>query len=277
MNGHDKIIIHGIRVGRLAIKESALNSKSPGLLSTLMSFRDKQFGEWLPVWTWIIEHPEGTFLIDTGLSSDVNQLGYFKPIDFVSRYYFKAQMKFDISREEEIDHQLNSIGLGTDSIDKIVLTHLHIDHTGGMKHFPNIPIVVNKQEWKTKDGSFPKLFPDGLNINTVSLDDSFEGFDKCHFLTEDRDLIMIHTPGHTRGHVSIALLSQDSSIYLFGGDVSYSGERLNKKIFSSTIKSLEDNKESCNKILELAEHSKLVYLPTHDTGNIERLAGSQHL
>ena len=72
-NGIDTIKIYGLKTGKLAIKKSALNSKSPGTLSTLLSFKDKEFGEWLPIWTWLIIHPEGSFLIDTGLSSDVNQ------------------------------------------------------------------------------------------------------------------------------------------------------------------------------------------------------------
>ncbi len=77
----------------------------------------------MSVWVWLIEHPEGTFLIDTGLSSDVNRKGYFRELDFVSRYYFEKQMKFGISREEEIDKQLKQLGVEVKSIDKLILTH----------------------------------------------------------------------------------------------------------------------------------------------------------
>ena len=270
-NGIDKVKIYGLKIGQLAIKKSALNSKRPGIVSTLMSFKDKEFGEWLPVWTWLIVHPEGTFLIDTGLSADVNQKGYFKGIDVVSRYYFEQQMKFEISSSEEIDEQLKKIGVKPESIDKIILTHLHIDHVGGMKHFPKTPILVNEKEWKTKDGAFPKLFPSNLNIQPLKLASRFESFEKCHYLTKGKDLIMIHTPGHTRGHTSVALISKENWLYLFGGDVAYSSLRLLNKTFSATIKSFKENSESCHKIIQLSKKMKMVFLPTHDIENVERL------
>lgn len=270
-NGVDKVKIIGLKIGALAIKKSALNSRTPGTLSTLLSFKDKEFGELLPVWTWVIVHPEGTFLIDTGLSSDVNQPGYFKSLDFVSKYYFEKQMQFEIKREEEIDYMLKQVGIKPESIDKIILTHLHIDHTGGMKHFPNVPILVNEKEWKTQDGAFPKLFPPNSSIQTVKLDHKFEGFDQCHYLTESKDLVMIPTPGHTRGHISIALIGHQNKIYLFSGDVTYTKKRLVDKVFSATINNQKENKASCEKILQLAQKSTLIFLPTHDSDNVQRL------
>ncbi|MEM7038257.1 MAG: MBL fold metallo-hydrolase, partial [Bacteroidota bacterium] len=167
------IKIHGIQTGKLAIKKGALTSKNPGTLSTLWSFRGKAFGEWLPVWAWVIEHPKGNFLIDTGLSTDVLQPHYFKKLDFISKYYFEKQMKFEIEEKAEIHQQLKQIGIGVEAIDQIILTHLHIDHTGGLKHFSGVEVLVNEREWKTMDGSFPKLFPSNLNLKKVRLADEF--------------------------------------------------------------------------------------------------------
>jgi len=270
-NGVDKIRIVGLRAGRLAIKKSAMNSKRPGLLSTLSTFRDKQFSAWFPVWAWVIVHPEGTFLIDTGLSSEVNQADYFNVIDPISKYYLTKQMKFEINREEELDYLLRKMGIETNEIDKVILTHLHIDHTGGLRHLSNIPILVNAKEWKTKDGAFTKLFPPNINIKTLSLNNHFETFENCQYVTKCKDLVMIHTPGHTRGHTSIALIGHKNEIYLFGGDVAYTKKRLFDKVFSSTIKNHADNIESCEKIIALSKQSKLVFLPTHDPDNKERL------
>ncbi len=275
LSGNDKVKIYGLKIGHLAIKKRSLNSKTPGVLSTLLSFRDKAFGEWLPVWAWIIVHPEGTFLIDTGLSSDVHQKGYFKKLDFVSRYYFEQQMKFDITREQEIDQQLEKIGIDAKSIDKIILTHLHIDHVGGLKHFPTVPILINEQEWVTKDGAFPALFPPSLNIQSLRLNEQYESFNKCRYLTKSKDLMLIHTPGHTRGHTSIALFSNENRIYFFGGDVAYTSKRLLNKAFSSTIQSHKENKESCQKIIELAKKRKVIFLPTHDMDNDQKLIQSE--
>lgn len=276
-NGKDKVKFYGFKIGQLAIKESAMHAPKPGLISTVLSFKDKTFGEWLPVWVWLIVHPEGIFLIDTGLSSEVKQAGYFKPLDFISRYYFEKQMKFEIKREEELDYMLQKIGIASNQIDKTILTHLHIDHTGGMKHLLQVPILVYEKEWKTQDGAFPKLFPQNIHIQPVKLEESFELFEHAHYLTKGKDLVMISTPGHTRGHVSIALLGNKNKIYLFGGDVTYTQNRLYDNTFSATIKDHKDNKKSCENILALAKKFNIIFLPTHDMGNIDRLKNEEEI
>lgn len=270
-NNVGKIKIHGIPTGKLAIKESVLNSKKPGTLSTLLSFRDKRFGEWLPIWSWLIEHPEGVFLIDTGLSTDVKQTDYFKKLSFLPRYYFEKQMRFEIEEEEEINHQLSKIGFECNAVDKIILTHLHIDHTGGLKYFANTPIVVNDREWKTKDGSFPQLFPKDIQIESIKLNNTYKNFAHCAYLTNTEDLMMVETPGHTRGHSSIILKMSEDKLLFFGGDVAYNQNRLVNKLFSATIQSHKKNVMSCNNVMNLASQKSLIFLPTHDFESGNRL------
>ena len=263
--------IHGIQTGKLAIKESAYISKNPGTLSTLLSFRDKKFSKWMPIWCWLIEHPKGLYLIDTGLSTDVNLKNYFSGLSFISRYYFEKQMIFEIESKQELNNQLKNLGFETNAIDKIFLTHLHLDHTGGLKHFPEIPVIVNDREWRTQDGSFSALFPDNINFEKVHLDSNFQGFERSYYLTEEKDLIMVETQGHTRGHTSIFLELEKDKFICFSGDVTYTEDRLKKQLFSATITNRKRNIESCKRIKSLAKRKSIIFLPSHDHENVERL------
>lgn len=256
--------IHAIPVGRLAIKQAAMETDSPGTWRTLQSFWTKEFADWLPIWAWVIEHPEGIFLIDTGETTDVNDINHFKPIGFLMNYYFTKQMKFDIKKTDEIDQQLLKIGLQTSSIDKILLTHLHIDHIDGLKHFSNTPVVVNDLEWTTKDGSFPVLYPNILNQATkIALTEKFEEFEAAHYITKTKDLIMVQTPGHTSGHCSF-ILKTDQGMVFFAGDVVYTQGQLFGKVFSATVASYKKSLNTCHKIKAFARKHKIVFLPTHD-------------
>lgn len=271
------IKVHGIRTGKLAIKKSALSSNNPGLLSTILSFTDKEFGEWLPIWSWLIEHSEGLFLIDTGLSIDIKQKNYFNKLDFISKFYFEKQMKFKIEEAEEINNQLNKIGIDCSSISKIILTHLHIDHTGGLKHFPKISVLVNKREWETQDGSFPQLFPKNTKFETIELENQFECFENSYFLTNKKDLVIVETQGHTRGHSSIVLKLNENKFVFFAGDVTYNVEKLIEKVFSATTKDYKKNIISCDKILNFANENSIIFLPSHDNENGKRLMNETEL
>ena len=56
--------------------------------------------------------------------------------------YFRFAVRFDIEPEEEAGPQLRALGIGQGDVKRIVLTHLHIDHDGGLSAFPNSEILA---------------------------------------------------------------------------------------------------------------------------------------
>ncbi|MGB3801665.1 MAG: N-acyl homoserine lactonase family protein, partial [Lewinella sp.] len=262
--------IHGLSTGTIALKERVVNCKRPGMVSTLLSFLDKQWAEWIPVWIWAIEHPEGTFLIDTGNTVAMKDPTYFAGLDFLSRHFFTREMRFRIDEDEEADPLLQSIGLAPAKVDRVVLTHLHCDHAGGLGQFPGTPVIVNDREWKTRDSAFPQLWPEGTDFQPVALDQSFGPFPRAHYLTKAEDLVLVETPGHTRGHCSV-FLKTDYGLICFGGDLVGDQERLFKNSFAATIQNEAENRESCRRMLQLADEQPVIFLSSHDADNEERL------
>jgi glyoxylase-like metal-dependent hydrolase (beta-lactamase superfamily II) len=91
----------------------------------------------------LIEHPKvGPILFDTGAPADYKEL--WPPI---------IQELFAITRREpehELEAAVQAAGFGLDEIRAIVLSHLHLDHAGGLESFRNrdVPIYVHAEELK---------------------------------------------------------------------------------------------------------------------------------
>jgi glyoxylase-like metal-dependent hydrolase (beta-lactamase superfamily II) len=137
--------------------------------------------KWEPIWVLVIDHPEGLFLVDTGIRIHITPC------------YYNILYKFDLDRDQEIDRQLANINIETRQIKTIILTHRHFDHTGGLGYFPQTPIAP------------------------TDFDDTCGPFTKAHYLTKAKDLAIVPTPGHTRDHCSV-LLKTDTRHILFAGD-----------------------------------------------------------
>ena len=264
------IKIHAISTGKIALKSKAMHVKNPGIWSTLMAFRDKKWAEWMSIWCWVVEHPEGIFLIDTGDIADVNDTNYYKQLGGLMNYYFTKQMRYEIERKDEIDIQLNELGLKASDIDKIFLTHLHVDHTGGLKYFEGTPIFVNRLEEDKPHGVHKQLLPKWFEPTFLDLDAPFEGFSKSAYLTKDKTMLLVHTPGHTFGHSSI-LLKTDEGWILFAGDLVYNEEQIKGEGFSATIANKKDTLTSLKEVKNFAKSHKLVFLPSHDVQAVEKL------
>lgn len=270
------IKVHGISTGLISLKEKAVNVKNPGMLSLLPTFFSKKFAPMMPIWCWLVEHPEANILIDLGETSKVHDEGYFRVLDAVSSYYFRTQMKFDVKREDELDVQLKELGFAPADIDRIILTHLHLDHTGCLEYFLNHSIEVNKLENEKPEGVFPQLFPEGFSPLYVELDEDYEIFGKCRYLTEDKSMLMLPTPGHSYGHSSI-LLKTDQGEILFAGDAVYYEEQLAADRFSATVANKEMSIASIAKIKEYARKHKMVFLPSHDQDARRKLEAMEYL
>ena len=100
------------------------------------------------------------------------------------------------------------------SIDIVVNTHLHFDHCGGNVLFAGRPIYVQRQELEDARGQEDYTIPEWVE---------FEG---ATYVEHDGEAEIAHgvrvipTPGHTAGHQSV-LVDTDDGLVVLGGDVGY--------------------------------------------------------
>jgi glyoxylase-like metal-dependent hydrolase (beta-lactamase superfamily II) len=269
--------IHAISTGTVSVKKRFKFAKGGNILSKINFMMDKAFTEPFPIWAWVIEHPEGIFLIDTGENANVNDEEYFKKEGMFFNWLNTSQFKFDVAPSEEIGVQLSMLNLSPDKIATVVLTHLHLDHIDGLKYFKNSNILVNDYEWKHPSFALPSLYPEWFSPTLMKLhENENSSFTKSISLTEANDLLLIATPGHTKGHCSVLATAENNS-YLFAGDVTYDQQQLIDETFAGAHQDFKFAKRTYHEIKKYAAKNKMVYLPSHDWESSVRLEGDVFL
>lgn len=269
--------IHAIQTGRVAVKRSHLTNRTAHFLTPLKISFDKHFTPFMPIWAWAIEHPEGVIVIDTGENAEVLNHEYFNPAGKLIAAYNKRNLKFNISKENEIGLQLRQLGIDNDSIKNVVLTHLHLDHTDGIKDFCNVEIIVNEEEFKSPSGHFPELVPSWFNPKLVQYkNDMVRVFDRAYPITDSEDILLVPTGGHTKHHASVLFKTDDFDI-LFAGDVSYNQEQLIQGDIPGINVDYRKTRRTYDNITSYAQQKRLIFLPSHDRDAARRLNESLFL
>jgi len=174
---------------------------------------------------------------------------------------------------------LRALGIGPRDVKRVVLTHLHMDHDGGLPHFPHSKILVAPGELRRASGwlgrmrgYLPNRWP--LWFDPVPLDlaaEPFGPFAASRRLTEAGDIVAVATPGHTADHVSILVQEDDATLFL-AGDTSYD-ERL---MLAGRVDGVSSDEQisaaTLDAIRRLARARPTIYLPTHDPQSAVRLA-----
>ena len=267
--------IHAIETGKVKITKNWRTGLGDGNKRLMNTLFDSEFTEWLPIYVWVIEHPEGLIVIDTGIPADANKRIWFPPF----MPLLQRAAKFQVTPEEEVGPQLRQLGLSPNDVRWVVLTHLHQDHDGGLHHFPNAEFVVSSKEWEMAvgfkgrmNGYLNQRWPDWFKPLLVDFDSRipFGPFGGHYTLTQAEDIHLVPTSGHSPGHLSVILTEDDLSI-MFAGDASYTDELLLAQKADGIGPDPQGQQETHRKILTYAEQHRTVYLPTHDPGAKERL------
>jgi hypothetical protein len=112
---------------------------------------------------------------------------------------------------------------------RVVMTHLHTDHAGGLHHFPYNEILVTRTELEFVSGLRGRLrgyvankqWPAWFDPTLVELEPTpFGPFPQSLRLTEAGDVVLVPLPGHTPGQIGVLLQDGDHSIFR-AGDSSY--------------------------------------------------------
>jgi N-acyl homoserine lactone hydrolase len=266
--------IHAIQTGSVQLKERQRRGVGPGPLRAVATMLDRTWTEPLPILAWLVEHEEGLIVVDTGETARASQPGHFP----AWHPYFRFAVRARVAPEEEIGAQLKRLGFSPSDVRLVVLTHLHTDHAGGLDHFPDSDILVTREELAFASGTLgrvrgylPDRWPTWLQPTLVDFETRpFGPFARSLALTRAGDVTLLPTPGHTPGHLSVAVRDGDRVI-LLAGDVSYTEGLLLEDVADGVTTDVAGARRTMALVRELAAAEPVVYLPSHDPQAVARL------
>ncbi|OJY29813.1 MAG: hypothetical protein BGO98_49275 [Myxococcales bacterium 68-20] len=155
---------------------------------------------------------EGLVLVDTGMGLEdvrapVRRLGPG----------FVALSRPRLREEDTAVRQVERLGFKRDDVRHIVVTHLDVDHAGGIADFPDAKVHVHRREHAA--AMYPSTLSERNRYRKVQLahgpkwelhddgGDSWFGFESLKVVADD--VLLVPLPGHTRGHSAIAVRADD--------------------------------------------------------------------
>ena len=202
-----------------------------------------------PVPAYVIETGEERILIDAGL----NPRAVGEPGDFYGRP--EAFGLFELELEQDVAEQVD-----VSTLTRIVLTHLHFDHVGGLELLPpSIPTIVQRREWEAghdaaaaqRNFLYPRDYA-GDQRRLVLVDGD-------HDLLGDESIELLLTPGHTPGHQSVRVGDR----LILGADVAHFASTLEDHRFPAFADDFAAQARSAERLRRLRDTGYAVQ-PGHD-------------
>lgn len=189
-----------------------------------------------PCLAYVIRHPDkGAILIDTGMHPDAGGR-LRKDFGTLMGLVFRTLKPAEVPYED----QLRRRGVDPEDAMRVVMTHLHVDHTSGMRLLPNARFTVGDREWAAATGRGAAArgyaadhLPSAERVDLVDFASRGEPhgpFDRTIDLLGDGSIRLISTPGHTPGHLSVLLRVAGDRQVLVVGDAAYTVRSIREQI-----------------------------------------------
>ena len=201
-----------------------------------------------PIPAYLVETESERILIDTGLNpaAIADPAGYYERPDI-----------FAVTGLEQEQSVAEQVDVG--SLTKLVLTHLHWDHVGGLGLIPaSVPVVIQRAEWEAGHD-------EGAVGRNFFLPRDYAGTEREVVLVEgDTDLLgdgsveLLLTPGHTPGHQSVRI-----GDLVLGIDVAHFASGLDDHRFPVFAADHEEQGRSAERLRAMRDGGSTV-VPGHD-------------
>ena len=237
----------------------------------LRALVDPRVTEPLPIQCWVIEHPDGIIVVDTGELARASDPTFFDDDRDYRRVVRLAKAaRFTVAPGDEIGPQLNTLGIDSHKdVRTLVLTHLHCDHADGITYFPNAEILIARTEFEHTHYAFPRTWPIWFRPKLVEYANGSIGA----FATSQRianHVFLVPTPGHTHGHQSVMVREGEGWLCL-AGDATYSEDQLRDAKVGGCVADVKLARHTIEVLRRQCARYPTVYLPSHDPGAVVRL------
>lgn len=202
----------------------------------------------VPVPAYLAETETERVLIDTGLhpAAAADAAAHYGQPDALSL--------FELEQEESIAEQVD-----LSTITRVVLTHLHFDHAGGLSLLPDsVPVVVQRAEWEAGHDRAAAARNFFQPLDYADIPTNLDLVDGDHDLLGDGSIELLSTPGHTPGHQSVRI-----GDIVVGADVAHYAGSLDDHRFPAFGDDLDAQGRSAERLRELRD-AGLTVQPGHD-------------
>lgn len=187
-------------------------------------FLDRSWTESLPIYTWVVEHPEGVIVVDTGDTARTAVPGYLPRWHPYYRFAVRARRRAatgDRAAAGTARHRLRKRAGGDPDLPA------HGPRAGGPHNFSNSAVLVAQAEHEATQGFggrlrgyLPNRWPGWFRGEPITFDPNpFGPFERSRALTADGSVIAVPAPGH------VSFVVEDDASYFLVGGISYT-ERL---------------------------------------------------
>ena len=196
----------------------------------------------LSVRSYLVEHPQGTLLFDTGIEDAIGPEGrrIADPIVFKVPRTLRSQL--------DVQPTL------------LALSHLHIDHVGNLDLFPDVAVLLQQAEFDAGFGPGAEaatLIPETY----AALDpDRVRPVDGDHDVFGDGSVVLVALPGHTPGHQGLLVRLPDTGPVLLATDIAYSAPDYEAGAVRESNVDLEQSAASIEKAKRIERKGATVWL-----------------
>lgn len=261
----EKIKVHILRCGEVGVDPAVpFRDVSKNPIAYTGICRSKRLRIWLPVTAYLIEHPKGKVLIDTGWHRDVR----VNPIKHLSPLLYMAS-KPRLSEGQAVNEQLKKINIETNELDYVFVTHMDCDHASGLELVKDAKkIMISEEELKAINSSnirYANRFWNEVKIESFKMNKAQIGpFNRAYDVFGDNTILLIDAKGHTKGNFVVMVKNNDKFI-LLTGDCGYAKESWENLRIPGPLHNKEDMIMSLKWIKDMAHKEECIgVFATHD-------------
>lgn len=217
---------------------------------------------------FLIEHPKGNILVDTGLGEKIDE-------QFYGEIPFLIRLVFAYEKGESVKAQLTKAKI---DFRAILITHLHFDHVSGLVDFLDKDIWALPEEIAYKDiGTPPSVLQSQVsNPNIKWHPYSFKripylGFPESLDIYGDNAIVVVPLRGHTPGSVGVIITTNSGKRIFLIGDTAWRKKGIDQQVgkFWLSKKLVDhDSKEVLEQIKKLhlfqEANPDIALVPSHD-------------
>ena len=241
--------LYAIDCGRIRVSDMSVFSDTGELDGRPAAVVDSCF---------LIRHPKGNLLWDTGLSDKLVGNGNVK------------NGIFELSVKKGLVDHLKTIGLTPSDVTYLAFSHLHFDHTGNANAFASATWILNKDEiaWAeaapTPGAVDPGSFAASRTANRRTIDGDYDVFG-------DGSVQILKTPGHTPGHGVLEVKLRKSGVVILSGDLYHSRENRKFKRVPRINVERADTLASIDRIERIVKNTRARFIVQHDADDFATL------